>query len=93
MAAVRRIVWEGAMDGSDRHGKVPAIDWIDPVSVEAPDPLVVHALPGTGTRLVVALAGVGTVRNAAPPPEFLGTASGAGVNHVLFVSDVSRPAR
>ncbi len=78
------------MDGADRHGKQPVTDFVEPVPVEAPEPLVVHALPGTGTRLVVALAGVGRQRNMVPPPEFLGTASGAGANHVLFVSDFSR---
>ncbi len=78
------------MDGADRHGKQPVTDFVDPVEIEAPDPLVVHMLPGTGSRLVVALAGVGKVRNATPPPEFLGTASGAGANHVLFVTDASR---
>jgi len=90
MVALRQAAWEGAMDGSDQHGKAPAHDFVEPVPVEAPEPLVVHLLPGTGTRLVVSLAGVGRVRNATPPPEFLGTASGAGENHVLFISDISR---
>ena len=80
------------MNGSDRHGKRPVIDFVEPALVEAPEPLAVHALPGTGSRLVVSLAGVGAAGTGrrAPPPEFLGTASGNGENHVLFVSDAAR---
>ena len=38
----------------------------------------------------MSLAGFGRNRNQVPPMEFIGTASGGGVNHVLFVSDTSR---
>jgi pimeloyl-ACP methyl ester carboxylesterase len=51
---------------------------------------VVHYLPGTGSRLVLSLAGVGRDRGHVPPMEFIGTASQGGENHVLFISDASR---
>ena len=66
------------------------IAFADPEPLEAPAPIHAHVLPGNGRRLVVALAGVGTVRADPPPPEFIGTAAMRGTNHVLFLSDESR---
>jgi pimeloyl-ACP methyl ester carboxylesterase len=62
----------------------------EPVLVETPEPLCVHHLPGSGKRLVLSLAGVGTSRKFSPRREFTGSASGGGQNHVLFISDSSR---
>lgn len=53
-------------------------------------PLVVHYLPGRSQRLVVSFAGVGKQHFGAPPIEFFDTASNAGENHVLFISDPTR---
>ncbi len=66
------------------------VDRGEPISIPVPEPLVAHYLSGTGTRLVVSLAGVGRNRGQVPPMEFIGTSRGGGVNHVLFVSDTSR---
>ena len=65
-------------------------DFAAPERVQAAAPLEVHALKGRGRTLVVALAGVGNQRSIVPPPEFIGTASDSGENHVLFISDDSR---
>lgn len=54
------------------------------------DPLHIKYLPGTSNTLVVSFAGVGTQPNTSPPPEFFKIASGEGLNHVLFISDISR---
>ena len=69
-----------------------SVDYAQPQLVKAPVPLVAHYLPGTGRRLVVSLAGVGGASDVhrAQPMEFIGTASGRGENHVLFIADVSR---
>lgn len=61
-----------------------------PRPVEASSGVAAHVLAGTGRRLVVCLSGVGRDRAAPPPPEFVGTASGGGRNHCLFLSDSSR---
>lgn len=45
---------------------------------------------GTGTRLVIALGGVGTVPEEMPPFEFVGTASQGGENHVILVTERAR---
>lgn len=45
---------------------------------------------GTGDRLVVSLGGVGTVPDEMPPFEFVGTASDAGQNHVILVTEKAR---
>ncbi len=75
-----------------RSGAMRPVDlsYLDPVPVETETQLVAHALPGRNRRLVVSLAGVGTRRHGVPPPEFLGTASGYGENHVLLISDPGR---
>ena len=72
--------------------KTISIEYQEPEPLDVPEPLVVHYLPGTGSRLVVSLAGVGggPGRKRVPPIEFIGTASGYGENHVLFVSDITR---
>ncbi|MCV6592910.1 MAG: hypothetical protein OIF48_08170 [Silicimonas sp.] len=53
-------------------------------------PLVVDAMAGRGTSLVVSLAGVARGRVKVPPPEFIGTAFNKGENHVLLISDPTR---
>ena len=65
-------------------------DVVDPIETAAPVPLSVQYLAGRGTRLVVSFAGVGKSRKQTPPREFVGSASGGGENHVLFISDQSR---
>lgn len=54
------------------------------------DPLHIKYLPGTSTTLVVSFAGVGNKPTVSPPPEFFKIASAEGMNHVLFISDISR---
>lgn len=59
-------------------------------------PLRIRYLPGSGTRLVVSISGVGNKRHEEPPLEFSSIAHGLeanaeqGENHVLFVTDESR---
>lgn len=54
------------------------------------DPLHIKYLEGRSGTLVVSFAGVGTKPSLSPPPEFYKIASDGGLNHVLFVSDLSR---
>lgn len=54
------------------------------------DPLHIKYLQGTSNTLVVSFAGVGTQPAFSPPPEFFKIASSEGMNHVLFISDISR---
>lgn len=62
----------------------------EPIRVAAPEPLCAHYLEGRGTRLVVSFSGVGRKRGVLPPPEFVGSASNYGENHVLFIADSTR---
>ncbi|ETX30588.1 alpha/beta hydrolase-fold protein [Roseivivax isoporae] len=52
--------------------------------------LMVRALPGTNARLVLSFTGVQHGMGQIPADEFIGSAAGAGRNHVLFVSDLAR---
>ncbi len=88
-AARRNETKRQGMSGPDLPKGV-TLDLMEPEPIEAPAPLVVHHLPGRGQRLVVAFAGVGRHRGRVPPPEFIGTSSAKGENHVLFVSDPTR---
>jgi pimeloyl-ACP methyl ester carboxylesterase len=67
-----------------------ALRFAEPQPLPAAAPIHAHVLPGSGRRLVVALAGVGTQRSLPPPPEFPGTATMRGENHVMFLADDSR---
>lgn len=78
------------MQQTAADGLVPDPGHIAPQPLPTRSDLVMHHLPGTGPRLVVALAGIGSTRRGTPPHEFIGTASAGGANHVLLVSDPHR---
>lgn len=63
---------------------------IAPEPIPCEPPLHMSYLPGSSTRLVVSIAGVGLRRDEIPTPEFYKIAHMDGQNHVLFVSDASR---
>jgi len=73
-------------------GEIKGINFelFQPIEINAREPLVVQYLAGSGSRLVVALSGVGVERKVVPPREFTGAASAGGKNHVLFISDRAR---
>ena len=64
----------------------------EPTLIATQDPLVAHKMAGRNTRLIVSFSSIGIYkeRDKIPGPEFVGSASDYGENHVLFFTDASR---
>lgn len=62
----------------------------EPVPIVAPKAIVAHAIPGTGSRLVVSCSGPGSPFSKIPAPEFVDAAPMGGTAHALFLSDPAR---
>lgn len=75
------------MTSTDYAAETP---YPDPIPLPSETPLNLAYLPGTGDRLVIAIAGVGKGRGNVQPFELVGTASDHGKNHVLLVADPLR---
>lgn len=68
----------------------PAKNILDIVPLQHSEDFALSYIKGSGPRLVISLAGVGTQPDVMPPYEFIGTASEGGQNHVLLVSERAR---